>query len=133
MRRITALALGPPDTGCGINEKCPFILSQIYFLYLLLHSGILSHNPDCTEIYRPCGFRTCWRDDHTTVAQTVFSLNESTANYGIDTPNYSLNAKEWKMFHSKRVNFTLTRVKFHSNKSEILPISLFQEWIFHSF
>ena len=54
---------------------------------------------------------------------------------------YSLNAKEWKvhsfsewkMFHSKRVNFTQTKMKFHSNKSEILPISLFQEWKFHSF
>ena len=60
--------------------------------------------------------------------------------------NYSLTAKEWKvhsewkMFHSKGVNFTLTRVKFHSYKNNISLISLFQEWkslfiewIFHSF
>ena len=31
------------------------------------------------------------------------------------------------MFHSKGVNFTLTRVKFHSYKNDISPM------IFHSF
>ena len=47
--------------------------------------------------------------------------------YSLTTKEWKVHYfSEWKMFHSKRVNFTLTRVKFHSNKSEFF--TLFREW-----